>query len=76
MAVVQVGNGESIESALRRFKRRMQVEDTIRDAKRHAFFLKPGEKERVNRILRANVIARKFVVPARYSHDIASSDNK
>ena len=51
MAVVQVNEGESIESALRRFKRRVQSEDIIRDAKKHAFYLKPGEKKRIKSAL-------------------------
>ncbi len=51
MAVVQVNDGESIESALRRFKRRVQTEDIIRDAKKHAFYLKPGEKKRIKSAL-------------------------
>ena len=51
MATVQVNDGESIESALRRFKRRVQTEDIIRDAKKHAFYLKPGEKKRIKSAL-------------------------
>ena len=51
MAVVQVNDGESIESALRRFKRRVQSEDIIRDAKKHAYYLKPGEKKRIKSAL-------------------------
>lgn len=51
MAMVQVNDGESIESALRRFKRRVQTEDIIRDAKKHAFYLKPGEKKRIKSAL-------------------------
>ena len=51
MAVVQVNDGESIESALRRCKRRVQTEDIIRDAKKHAFYLKPGEKKRIKSAL-------------------------
>ena len=44
MAVVVIQDGESLESALRRFKRKVQQEDIIRESKKHAFFLKPGEK--------------------------------
>ncbi|MGH9899422.1 MAG: 30S ribosomal protein S21 [Pyrinomonadaceae bacterium] len=51
MAIVIVNENESIDSALRRFKRRVQTEDIIRDAKRHAFYLKPGEKKRVKSVL-------------------------
>ncbi|MER3427666.1 MAG: 30S ribosomal protein S21 [Pyrinomonas sp.] len=51
MALVIVGEGESIESALRRFKRRVQSEDIIRDYKKHTFYLKPGEKRRLKSAL-------------------------
>ena len=51
MAEVRVQDGESLESALRRFKRKVQQEDIIRDAKKHAFNLKPGEKKRLKAAL-------------------------
>jgi small subunit ribosomal protein S21 len=38
MAIVTINQGESIESALRRFKRRVMTEEIIKDAKRHAFY--------------------------------------
>ncbi|HEV1288246.1 MAG TPA: 30S ribosomal protein S21, partial [Bryobacteraceae bacterium] len=41
---MQVINGESLESALKRFKRKVMSEDIIKDIKRHAFYLKPGQK--------------------------------
>ena len=47
MAEVRIQDGESIENALRRFKRKVQQEDIIKDVKRHSFYLKPGEKKRV-----------------------------
>jgi len=40
-------DGESIESALRRFKRQVQQEGIIKDVKKHSFFLKPGERKRL-----------------------------
>jgi small subunit ribosomal protein S21 len=43
--------GESLENALRRFKRRVQQEDIIKEVKRHSFYLKPGEKQRVKKAL-------------------------
>ncbi len=43
--------GESLESALRRFERKVQQEDVIKEAKRHSFYLKPGEKKRVKEAL-------------------------
>lgn len=51
MAMVIVQEGESLESALRRFKRKVQQEDIIRESKRHTFYLKPGEKRRLKQAL-------------------------
>lgn len=51
MAEVRVGDGESLESALRRFKRKVQQEDIIKEVKRHAFYIPPGEKRRVKSAL-------------------------
>jgi small subunit ribosomal protein S21 len=46
-----VTRSESIENLLRRFKRKVQTEDIIKDVKRHSFYLKPGEKKRVKQAL-------------------------
>jgi small subunit ribosomal protein S21 len=51
MAEVKVQEGESIESALRRFKRKVQQEDIIKDIKKHSFYLKPGDKRRAKQAL-------------------------
>jgi small subunit ribosomal protein S21 len=51
LAEVQVHDGESLESALKRFKRKVLQEDIIKEIKRHAFYLKPGEKKRVKEAL-------------------------
>jgi small subunit ribosomal protein S21 len=51
VAEVKVQEGESIESALRRFKRKVQQEDIIKEIKRHSYYLKPGEKKRVKAAL-------------------------
>ena len=51
MAEVQVHEGESLESALKRFKRKVLQEDIIREIKRHSFYLKPGQKKRVKEAL-------------------------
>ncbi len=64
MAIVNVQDGESLESALRRFKRKVQQEDIIKDAKKHAFYLKPGERKRLKQALarkRARKKARPYV---------------
>ena len=51
MAEVILNDGESLESALRRFKRKVQQEDIIKEIKRHSFYLKPGEKRRAKEAL-------------------------
>jgi small subunit ribosomal protein S21 len=51
MAVVRLQEGETLENALRRFKRQVLQEDIIREVKRHSFYLKPGEKSRVKQAL-------------------------
>ncbi len=51
MAEVTVQDGETVESALRRFKRKVQQEDIIKEIKRHSYYLKPGEKKRVKAAL-------------------------
>ena len=44
-------DSESVESALRRFKRKVQQEDIIKDIKKHSYYLKPGDKRRAKQIL-------------------------
>jgi small subunit ribosomal protein S21 len=51
MAQVQIHEGESIENALRRFKRKVLQEDIIKEVKKHAFYVKPGEKKRIKQAL-------------------------
>jgi small subunit ribosomal protein S21 len=51
LAEVRLQEGESIENALRRFKRKVQQEDIIKEVKRHSFYMKPGEKKRVKQAL-------------------------
>jgi small subunit ribosomal protein S21 len=51
LAEVTVQDGETLESALRRFKRKVQQEDIIKEIKRHSFYLKPGEKRRTKEAL-------------------------
>ena len=49
MAEVRLQEGETVENALRRFKR--QVVPIIGEVKRHSFYLKPGQKLRVKQAL-------------------------
>ena len=51
MAEVRLQEGETLENALRRFKRKVIAEDIIKDVKRHSFYLKPGQKLRVKQEL-------------------------
>ena len=51
LAEVKLQEGETLENALRRFKRKVLQEDIIREVKRHAFYLKPGQKLRVKQAL-------------------------
>jgi small subunit ribosomal protein S21 len=51
LAEVHIHEGETLESALRRFKRKVLQEDIIKDIKRHAFYLKPGQKKRTKAAL-------------------------
>ena len=51
-----------MENALRRFKRKVQQEDIIKEVKRHSFYLKPGEKLRAKQAL-ARKRNRKKITP-------------
>ncbi len=51
MAEIRIQEHESIESALRRFKRKVQQEDIIKDIKKHSYYLKPGDKRRAKQAL-------------------------
>lgn len=47
MALVNLNPGESIESALRRFKRKVMTEEIIKDLKKHQHFIPPGQKAKL-----------------------------
>jgi small subunit ribosomal protein S21 len=47
MAFITVNSSESIESALRRFKRKVISEEIIKDLKRHSHFIPPGQKAKL-----------------------------
>jgi len=47
MAFITVNPNESIESALRRFKRKVMTEEIIKDFKKHSHFLPPGQKAKL-----------------------------
>ena len=60
LAEVRLQEGESLDNALRRFKRKVQAEDIIKEVKRHSYYLKPGEKRRLKQAL-ARKRARKKI---------------
>ena len=60
LAEVILNDGESLESALRRFKRKVQQEDIIKDVKKHSFYLKPGEKRRIKQALARKRLRKKM----------------
>lgn len=47
VAFVVVEEGESLESALKRFKRKVQQEAIIKEIKKHSVYFKPGERRRM-----------------------------
>jgi small subunit ribosomal protein S21 len=51
LAEVRLQDGETVENALRRFKRQVVQENIIGEVKRHSFYLKPGQKLRVKQVL-------------------------
>ncbi len=65
LAEIRLQEGESLENALRRFKRKVMTEDILKEVKRHSYYLKPGERRRVKQAL-ARKRARKKL---RKEHD-------
>ncbi len=47
MAYVELHSNESIENALRRFKRKVMTEEIIKDFKKHQHFVPPGQKAKL-----------------------------
>ena len=47
MAFVVLEEGESLENALKRFKRKVQQEAIIKEIKKHSVYFKPGERKRM-----------------------------
>ncbi len=60
VAEVRLQDGETIDNALRRFKRKVQQEDIIKEVKRHSYYMKPGEKRRVKQALARKRNRKKF----------------
>ena len=60
MAFIVVEEGESIESALRRFKRKVQQQAIIKEIKKHSVYYKPGEKKRMKEALARKRMRRRM----------------
>ncbi len=60
MAFIVVEDGESIESALRRFKRKVQQQAIIKEIKKHSVYYKPGEKRRMKDALARKRMRRRM----------------
>ncbi len=60
MAFIVVEEGESIESALRRFKRKVQQQAIIKEIKKHTIYYKPGEKRRMKDALARKRMRRRM----------------
>jgi small subunit ribosomal protein S21 len=59
VAEVVIQEGESLENALRRFKRKVQSEDIIKEIKKHSYFMKPGERRRAKEALSRKRLRKK-----------------
>jgi small subunit ribosomal protein S21 len=51
LAEVRLQEGESLENTLRRFKRKVQTKDIIKEVRRHSYYLKLGEKRRLKQAM-------------------------
>ena len=47
MSEIRIKENESLDSALRRFKRKVITEEIIKDLKKHAHFVPPGQKAKL-----------------------------
>ncbi len=60
MAFIIVEESESIESALRRFKRKVQQQAIIKEIKKHSVYYKPGERRRMKDALARKRMRRRM----------------
>jgi len=60
LAFVIVEEGESVESALKRFKRKVQQEAIIKEIKKHSVYYKPGEKRRMKEAMARKRMRRRM----------------
>jgi len=59
VAEVVIQEGESLENALRRFKRKVQSEDIIKEIKKHSYYMNHGEKRREKHALSRKRLRKK-----------------
>jgi len=59
LAYVEVREGESFESAFKRFKRKVQQEAIISEIKKHSVYLKPGVRRRLKKLQALKRIRKK-----------------
>jgi small subunit ribosomal protein S21 len=59
VAEVIIQEGESLENAIRRFKRKVQQADIIKEIKKHSYYLKPGERRRAKQALSRKRLRKK-----------------
>ena len=55
-----VNPNESLDSALKRFKRKVQEEDIMKEIKKHSFYMKPGERRRAKEALARKRLRRRL----------------
>jgi len=60
LAFIVIDEGESIEGALRRFKRKVQQEAIIKEIKKHSVYYKPGERRRMKDALARKRMRRRL----------------
>ncbi len=60
LVTVIVRSNESLDSALKRFKRKIQEEEVLKEIKKHSFYMKPGEKRRAKEALARKRLRRRL----------------
>ena len=60
MVEVTVKNGEQLERALRRFKKKWERAGVLREVKRKSFYIKPSDEQRVGDFVSQDIIINLF----------------
>jgi len=53
MSIVVAKNGESIESLLRRFKKKVEAAGILKDVRKREFYIKPSVRKKLKRLAAA-----------------------